>query len=199
MGMSLLTEGPRGGGFSEAAPLLVPPLPPSASTPTPPASRFPLNSLQTSRIFVCAGGKVPLPVKLAPEPGPQAELREQRNAEGQGGGHAGSKLEGKAFAFLPHPPWGPATSAPPSQTHGDDGEGAAAGACPPGGSFRGVPSPSPTSVLPGVPLRRDSNHPLPTSSFLSGPSRGTVFTSLSPLKRTSVALSHGPPFPFVAP
>ncbi|XP_058559920.1 putative sodium-coupled neutral amino acid transporter 10 isoform X1 [Neofelis nebulosa] len=43
------------------------------------------------------GGKVPLPVKLAPEPGPQAELREQRNAEGQGagqgGGHAGSKLE----------------------------------------------------------------------------------------------------------
>ncbi|XP_046950063.1 putative sodium-coupled neutral amino acid transporter 10 isoform X3 [Lynx rufus] len=43
------------------------------------------------------GGKVPLPVKLAAEPGPQAELREQRNAEGQGagqgGGHAGSKLE----------------------------------------------------------------------------------------------------------
>ncbi|XP_045345800.1 putative sodium-coupled neutral amino acid transporter 10 isoform X4 [Leopardus geoffroyi] len=43
------------------------------------------------------GGKVPLPVKLAPEPGPQAELREQRNVEGQGagqgGGHAGSKLE----------------------------------------------------------------------------------------------------------
>ncbi|XP_026908202.1 putative sodium-coupled neutral amino acid transporter 10 isoform X4 [Acinonyx jubatus] len=43
------------------------------------------------------GGKVPVPVKLAPEPGPQAELREQRNAEGQGagqgGGHAGSKLE----------------------------------------------------------------------------------------------------------
>ncbi|XP_039082310.1 putative sodium-coupled neutral amino acid transporter 10 isoform X2 [Hyaena hyaena] len=39
------------------------------------------------------GGKAPLPVKLPPEPGPQAELREQRNAEGQGAGHAGSKLE----------------------------------------------------------------------------------------------------------
>ncbi|XP_025855711.2 solute carrier family 38 member 10 isoform X2 [Vulpes vulpes] len=44
------------------------------------------------------GGKAPLPGKLAPEAGPQAELREQRNAEGQGGGgqgggHAGSKLE----------------------------------------------------------------------------------------------------------
>ncbi|XP_022278342.1 solute carrier family 38 member 10 isoform X4 [Canis lupus baileyi] len=44
------------------------------------------------------GGKAPLLLKLAPEAGPQAELREQRNAEGQGGGgqgggHAGSKLE----------------------------------------------------------------------------------------------------------
>lgn len=53
---------------------------------------------------MCAGGKAPLLLKLAPEAGPQAELREQRNAEGQGGGgqgggHAGSKLEGKAWLF----------------------------------------------------------------------------------------------------
>ncbi|XP_032285381.1 putative sodium-coupled neutral amino acid transporter 10 isoform X3 [Phoca vitulina] len=40
-----------------------------------------------------AGGKAPLLVKPAPEAGPQAELREQRNAEGRGGGHTGSKLE----------------------------------------------------------------------------------------------------------
>ncbi|XP_040495969.1 putative sodium-coupled neutral amino acid transporter 10 isoform X3 [Ursus maritimus] len=39
------------------------------------------------------GGKAPLLVKPAPGAGPQAEPREQRNAEGQGGGPAGSKLE----------------------------------------------------------------------------------------------------------
>ncbi|VCW68362.1 unnamed protein product [Gulo gulo] len=39
------------------------------------------------------GGKAALPVKLAPEAGPQAEPREQRDAEDQAGGHAGSKLE----------------------------------------------------------------------------------------------------------
>lgn len=47
---------------------------------------------------MCAGGKAPLPVGA----GPQAELREQKNVEGQVGEHAGSKLEGKAFP--PHPP-----------------------------------------------------------------------------------------------
>lgn len=51
------------------------------------------------------GGKAPLLLKLAPEAGPQAELREQRNAEGQGGGgqgggHAGSKLEEAGRAEL---------------------------------------------------------------------------------------------------
>ncbi|XP_029783934.1 putative sodium-coupled neutral amino acid transporter 10 isoform X2 [Suricata suricatta] len=48
------------------------------------------------------GGKAPLPVKLAPELGLQAEPREQRNAEGQGGGggHAGSKLEEAGRAEL---------------------------------------------------------------------------------------------------
>ncbi|XP_030874367.1 putative sodium-coupled neutral amino acid transporter 10 [Leptonychotes weddellii] len=40
-----------------------------------------------------AGGKAPLLVKPAPEAGPQVEPREQRNAEGRGGGHTGSKLE----------------------------------------------------------------------------------------------------------
>ncbi|XP_027423397.1 putative sodium-coupled neutral amino acid transporter 10 isoform X2 [Zalophus californianus] len=40
-----------------------------------------------------AGGKAPLLVKPAPEVGPQVEPREQRNAEGRGGGHTGSKLE----------------------------------------------------------------------------------------------------------
>uniref|UniRef100_A0A452UJU8 Solute carrier family 38 member 10 n=1 Tax=Ursus maritimus TaxID=29073 RepID=A0A452UJU8_URSMA len=76
------------------------------------------------------GGKAPLLVKPAPGAGPQAEPREQRNAEGQGGGPAGSKLEGKAFASLLHPPRGPEPSAPSFQTHSDDREGAA-DACPP--------------------------------------------------------------------
>ncbi|XP_074200047.1 solute carrier family 38 member 10 isoform X1 [Camelus bactrianus] len=39
------------------------------------------------------GGQAPLPEKPAPGAGPQAEPREQRNAEGPGGDHAGSKLE----------------------------------------------------------------------------------------------------------
>lgn len=55
-------------------------------------------------------------MKLAPEVGPQAEPREQRDAEGQ----AGSKLEGKAFAFLLRPSRGPEPSAPSFQTHGGD-------------------------------------------------------------------------------
>ncbi|XP_032285384.1 putative sodium-coupled neutral amino acid transporter 10 isoform X6 [Phoca vitulina] len=47
-----------------------------------------------------AGGKAPLLVKPAPEAGPQAELREQRNAEGRGGGHTGSKLEAAGRAEM---------------------------------------------------------------------------------------------------
>lgn len=89
---------------------------------------------------MCAGGKAPLLVKPAPGAGPQAEPREQRNAEGQGGGPAGSRLEGKAFASLLHPPRGPEPSAPPFQTHSDDREGAA-GACPPLGDVRVPPQP----------------------------------------------------------
>lgn len=54
---------------------------------------------------MCAGGKAPLPEeKPGPGAAPQAEPREQRTEEGQGGEHAGSKLEGKAFAFSLHPP-----------------------------------------------------------------------------------------------
>ncbi|XP_032285383.1 putative sodium-coupled neutral amino acid transporter 10 isoform X5 [Phoca vitulina] len=49
-----------------------------------------------------AGGKAPLLVKPAPEAGPQAELREQRNAEGRGGGHTGSKLEAGRAEMLDH-------------------------------------------------------------------------------------------------
>ncbi|XP_034881693.1 putative sodium-coupled neutral amino acid transporter 10 isoform X3 [Mirounga leonina] len=47
-----------------------------------------------------AGGKAPLLVKPAPEAGPQVEPREQRNAEGQGGGHTGSKLEAAGRAEM---------------------------------------------------------------------------------------------------
>ncbi|XP_034881692.1 putative sodium-coupled neutral amino acid transporter 10 isoform X2 [Mirounga leonina] len=49
-----------------------------------------------------AGGKAPLLVKPAPEAGPQVEPREQRNAEGQGGGHTGSKLEAGRAEMLDH-------------------------------------------------------------------------------------------------
>lgn len=69
-----------------------------------------LSFLPASCVFaVCAGGKAPLPEEK-PGPGavPQAEPREQRTLEGQGGDHAGdhagSKLEGKAFTFSLHPP-----------------------------------------------------------------------------------------------
>ncbi|XP_021536593.1 putative sodium-coupled neutral amino acid transporter 10 isoform X4 [Neomonachus schauinslandi] len=47
-----------------------------------------------------AGGKAPLLVKPAPEAGPQVEPREQRNAEGRGGGHTGSKLEAAGRAEM---------------------------------------------------------------------------------------------------
>ncbi|XP_045744244.2 solute carrier family 38 member 10 isoform X5 [Mirounga angustirostris] len=47
-----------------------------------------------------AGGKAPLLVKPAPEAGPQVEPREQRNMEGQGGGHTGSKLEAAGRAEM---------------------------------------------------------------------------------------------------
>lgn len=179
------------GGLRRPLPLLVPSLPPLLPLPSPPPCPFLLNSLQTSRIFMCAGGKAPLPVKLPPEPGPRAELREQRNAEGQGGGHAGSKLEGKAFTFLPQPPWGPVTAAMTGKERRCLSSW--------GGLSRRSPSAHPpASVLPGILLRKDLNYPLRTSSFLLGPSLGTVFMSLSPLKRTSVAASHGLLFPFVA-
>ncbi|XP_045744241.2 solute carrier family 38 member 10 isoform X2 [Mirounga angustirostris] len=49
-----------------------------------------------------AGGKAPLLVKPAPEAGPQVEPREQRNMEGQGGGHTGSKLEAGRAEMLDH-------------------------------------------------------------------------------------------------
>ncbi|XP_021536591.1 putative sodium-coupled neutral amino acid transporter 10 isoform X2 [Neomonachus schauinslandi] len=49
-----------------------------------------------------AGGKAPLLVKPAPEAGPQVEPREQRNAEGRGGGHTGSKLEAGRAEMLDH-------------------------------------------------------------------------------------------------
>ena len=54
---------------------------------------------------MCADAKAPLPEeKPGPGAAPQAEPREQRTEEGQGGEHAGSKLEGKAFAFSLRPP-----------------------------------------------------------------------------------------------
>lgn len=54
---------------------------------------------------LCADAALPSR-KEKPGPGaaPQAEPREQRTEEGQGGEHAGSKLEGKAFAFSLCPP-----------------------------------------------------------------------------------------------
>lgn len=48
---------------------------------------------------MCTGGKAPLPVRPFAGAG-QAEPREQRHVEAQGGGHPGSRLEGKASLTL---------------------------------------------------------------------------------------------------
>lgn len=92
----------------------------------PPSFEFFVNLVFT----VCAGGK---PGAGAVQ---QAEPRGQRNVEGRGGDHAGSKLEGKGFAISLHPPqlppqppcfWGPGTSAVSSIPQGMAGRATASG------------------------------------------------------------------------